>query len=128
MIKTAINSAKKALKGEERLWIVFLGGSVFYAASFLIGLLSFGLASDIDNTLPVVATFISIIMIPCGFFLVFVYPFIFVISLFKAPCKVFRYHRLNYLFPILLSAGFIFIHYHYAIIIFLGTLLFFGTV
>lgn len=71
-----INAIKRALKGEEKLWKVFwLWGVLLYVSSIVVGFLT--VFSPLNHT-PI-GFFVGLL----GLALIFIYPFLFCISIWK---------------------------------------------
>ena len=89
IIKTIINSAKKAWRGEEKLWIVFwLWGVLLYFGSFFVGgfyariLLNY--LGDFNYFLAFSFSFCMSIL---SVIYIFIYPVIFSVSMWRCSIK-----------------------------------------
>jgi hypothetical protein len=112
-----LDSIKKALRGEEKLWVVFwLWGVLLYISSFAIGVFSAFLDYDYGAVKYLVGTL--------GLALVFVYPFIFIKSLWK--CSANTSYVTMERFTKFFAVGFIFIHLFMSIFIFGGSTILLG--
>jgi hypothetical protein len=81
IFKKIIEKAKQAIRGEERLWKVFwLWGVLLYVVSNLIGFFSMLLPSVIGAA--TVVYLLGLIGL-CGLILVFVYPIVWIISMWR---------------------------------------------
>lgn len=84
MFKVIKDSAKKAWKGEERLWKVFwLWGVLLYPTSFLIGAFLVKPTISLSQVSPFITFVIALFMGICGATMIIIYPVIFIASIFR---------------------------------------------
>ena len=81
LFKKIIEKAKQAIRGEGRLWKVFLlWGILLYVVSYLIGFCSIYFTLIVGKT---IGLFLFGIVGVCGVILLFVYPIIWIISMWR---------------------------------------------
>lgn len=117
MLKEIIDSSKKALRGEEKLWKVFwLWGVLFYVFAISTGIVAFVLKGETRHHLiDTIAIFIGIL----GLIFTFIYPIVFSVSLWKCSPNTTK-QVFNHTAKIFIPAFFI-IHFFIGRLVFLGS-------
>lgn len=113
-----IDSVKKALRGEEKLWKVFwLWGALLYVSSIVVGIFS----TFLDYDYRIIKYLVGIL----GLVLIFVYPVLLIKSLYRCAqnTEISVKHYLIKYFCII----FIFIHLVSSVFIFGGCIILFGV-
>lgn len=124
MFRAILTSARKSITGEEKLWKVFwLWGILIQITAMPIGFLAIGLW----NTCPNIVTGVfGVVIAMLGLIFVFIYPFIFIITLWRCA----RNTAIKGLFILarMFIVLFIFIHLIIGTYSFVGTLWIVGHV
>jgi hypothetical protein len=120
IFRSILQSCKRSLKGEEKLWIVFwLWGVALYISSISIGLCTFSIKGGGGSLL-------GVLMGISGLILIFIYPFMFCVSLWRCS-KNTKWTWCKYLARLYAVAFIPAIHVWISAWIFIGSLLLMGA-